>query len=972
MSLHVPALVIATTWPSALVEQVEAARRAGDGTGSTSGALLERLQERLPTQVEVLELEPISRDALRELVTEVAPATDDERGEALIEVSDGNPLVLQLELMSGRVRRSIVDDAITLSANELRQLPRGYEQLVAERFAELPPPEQRWLAEAASQGSMFFPDLLSAPTDGVDRARISGFVRFRIDNGVEVGRFLELPLLVGVSSVVDEEFTRGEREQWSAHLLEAYVRWFADDRNLPDDPSASAVFCERFVDLAESGGDVDPELVATAAVAWSFAERDADHLTSAVHAAERGVAWARRLSGGAYSILVPSIRRYAAALITIGDLEAGLHAAKEAASLLAEWDNAPPAESVDTYYVLAAAYSDNDESERAREVARQTKAAASQSDNPTHLIRALQLVAMIEDAAEDDEAAAEALSEAVSIAKATEPLDLELVVDLESDLAALPLFGGSPERWEELAAQAAAALGEGHSLHIRCLQSFAISLLTAGRIREAATVSDRLRDLDSLDEEQEIMKSLIAALGKMMAGDATAIPDAAQAYRRLMPRISSRKEWSNLASVIMMMELAGATNGGSREPSPDGGDHTWVTDWVGVLNRDSDAALRYISGAWDGHTTWREFERGQVVFLATQALTSIFAESGEFHPTTERLVGAFRQIADTGDFPAAVTVLLEALEDSLEIVAGGDPPERPTMEAMFAVRPALCRAVAWSTRGADSRLASELAAARSAATAMQASRSIWRTVRDTHQACKSPAEEDVWRILAALEGSGPERYDDAAGLGAYLYRQRRYDEAEAVESENFERAQSEGADAEVVLRLGINLAYTLEARGDQGDREREIEIRSSILDLASGSLLDAQNRGRLAELVGDRESRAAALARHAALERNLDTARGVLDQLAFLLHELDRPEAALGVCVIAIGLHPSFSRDAGAPTTVANLSALAKKIHPDGVAHVEEIVKTAGLQDRLTSAGAASSLPTLNSRPLDLTEQKLD
>jgi hypothetical protein len=497
LNLEVPVLVVATVWPSALDEQRDEEKAIPVGERVSFGGLFDEIMTATPDRLTRIDLHPLSDEALRTLVEERAPATEADRTQALLEVSSGNPLVLQLQLTSGKVSRSIASGAITLSSRELRQLPRSYERLIADRFMELDTAEQRWLAEAASQGAVFFPQLFTEGRVCVDTDKLARFVRLQSDGPMTVGRFVEIPVHSGVSSVVGDEFTSDERDAWSLGFLRALGRWWESEAALPEDPATRASLCERFVRLASSRhaeqAPPEPRAVADAAIAWSFAERDVGHYDLAVHAAHTATTWALRADDGDPAHQVRALTRLAAALSAANQLEDAVGRAAEAAALLDAWPQAPIDQLSDTLWVQSRALLCDGQIDAARRVAERSRAATAGS--PLIHITALRLLASIEDAADNDAGEASALEAAVAIARAQDPVDMELVVDLESDLLNVALLGARANRWTEISQLAEQELGAGHWLHLYCLDSLATALFMEGRHDEAVAV---IADLDRM------------------------------------------------------------------------------------------------------------------------------------------------------------------------------------------------------------------------------------------------------------------------------------------------------------------------------------------------------------------------------------------------------------------------------------------------------------------------------------------
>jgi hypothetical protein len=300
LKMSCPVLIIATAWPSIIEDQaIDEAALPGDERRTFGGMLAAA-----GSHHDVVEhrLNPLSLESVGQLISEDLPAATPGQKEALLEACDGNPLVLRLQLTSGRVRRTVRDGATQLHPDELRRLPRRFEQLIAERFGDLDDATQTWLSEAALQGDTFFPTVMTSTTDRVDHELSQGFCREIGSTKPSLWRFIERPVYAAVRRIALDEFHESDRERWSAASRSAVVAWWSDhETSLPEESDSWLAWCRLSFRLAAAppGGPepTAPEARTAVRIAlnYSWASRDAGEHGEELAAAQRAARWAQHL-----------------------------------------------------------------------------------------------------------------------------------------------------------------------------------------------------------------------------------------------------------------------------------------------------------------------------------------------------------------------------------------------------------------------------------------------------------------------------------------------------------------------------------------------------------------------------------------------------------------------------------------------------------------------------------------------------
>jgi tetratricopeptide (TPR) repeat protein len=815
--LEAPILVICTAWPSVLADQVEEERALDREERVSFGSLLDELEQEDPGSVSRVDLAPLTDDDLGAMVKEVAPTTSDESQRALVETSGGNPLVLRLQMTSPKVLRSISGEAIMLSPDELHQLPRKYERLIGERFDDLGELDQRWLVEAALQGGEFLPEYMTASTKGLDQERIGAFVRRIRSDDTELGRFIEPPVRHAILSAAAAEFSAGERDSWGRETLIALQR---NSAKVPKSGEARGVWRRLLVRLAEENADsdlVEAAIVADAALGLSFEERDRGSHEDELKAADAAVGWAERDKGDCH-LRAATMTRRAAALRANNNAAAAVGQADAVVGLLEEEPSDDSTDLSDALYVLAAALLQDQQPERAREIAIR---AEQETEGVDARIAALGLLSEAEVAMHDLSAATAAIEKALEIATSVDPPNVEQMIRLETDLTDLdPLFS-SPDRWESHLETIEGRLGTGHWLYRYCLLSLAFQILfSTGDIARVDPVIERIESLPGPDPEDDGLESLRGLRRVLQTGDSKSVADVLVALSQA-PYSSS----AEMRKMRMMAEVVGGTIG-----SPDGveavtGDVDGPYALLRQLYTEPDAGLRALADQMRiSAGTWSAMDQVFAVQVALGILGDRLLATGAVHPASAELVEQIeRLIAADGDFPVLVRRLLASYLAALEVLDGGDigAVEDRLPPSLFGKTLAQY-AVAAHASGRQP-LAEEFLAQAEALCTDEASWAVGWMIGEAHQACESPKTEAVWRALAELPDLGAdERLQAEVKVATCLYRDGRYPEAEKMERLIVKERQAMGGEDEPATQQAkFNLAMTLEAM-DKSEESRDL------------------------------------------------------------------------------------------------------------------------------------------------------
>ncbi len=811
LALKAPVLVVCTAWPSTIEDQLDEERDLDPAQRVTFGGLLDALRSERPETVTRLDLSPLPEGALAELVTAAAPNTEEERLRSLIEASGGNPLVLRLNLTSPRVQRSIVDGAITLSPSELRQLPRGFERIIGERFEDLAEADQSWLAEAAMQGPEFLPTYLSSPVDGLDRERIGAFVRFPREEEQKVGRFIEPAVHQAILKEAENLLSESEKEEWERGTLGALK---GKPLESPDQEAGGRVWCKLLLRLAEANADAasaDAALVSRAAYQLSFIERDLGLHREELSAAESAMRWAEKEPD-------PSIRalraaRWAAALQANNEPETSVRKAEQATALIETAEDADSSDLVTVMYVLARSYLQDRNPRAARDIALRARNVAK---NVTDQITSLEVVAEAQRDLDDLPGGRAALTEALEIARGIDSPDPETVLRLEIELSQMIPYFGAVDPWEEHLKTAEAELGTDHPYYAYCLVQIVYRHLFAGDLEGGSEALAKLEALPGYEPD-----SLIEALKNMLAGgDLSGLQEA---FSELTEAPYSSRETTALFS--QMKELTGSSPLGEEVL---GGPY----DFLRRVSIDAPTALEWLLDQLrENSDGWDEEERLFAVQTGAVHLGEHLLTVGVPSPVSSELLEKIQGILgeSSGSFPLLVTQMLSGYTDAMAVLEGEDvPPVDDAMPPLLQVRSLAQRAVAASLRGEREQAEAMVEDAYSRVERLGTWPSL-RLVLAAAERCGSPLAAKAWAAVPELKfGTDAERWEAYAELGRWLFGKKRFKEAESFERQVLEeRNSAHGPDDHRTVKAKSSLALTLL---DSGRPEEARDLYRETLD----------------------------------------------------------------------------------------------------------------------------------------------
>jgi tetratricopeptide (TPR) repeat protein len=840
MLLRVPALVVATAWPSTLEDQATEELDIPDGERISFGGLLTELKARTQDVVTQFELNPLSKQDLIALVDDVAPATLATAQHALVHGAGGNPLVLRLQLTSPKVRRSLVDGAITLAPEELERLPRGFEILIAERYFDLPLNEQRWLAEAADQGTQFFPTLMAASGVELDEDLLGAFVRLSNGGTVQVGRFIERPVYRAIRAAADTEFTAAEREAWQLSTLAALeVFWGDESKEWPDELGTRRSICALFVRLADAHRgtqQLNAAAIADAAMAWSFAERDLDRHAAELEAAQSAVEWAGLIIVEAGSLLEATLRLSAAYRATNAP-EKARDTARAALTIVDEAGGELEDGRCECQILLALALCQSEEMEAAREAA---NCAQQVARSDFYRIWALQTLASIEIDMGSPAAAQEAVKEALMCARQQERVDVAVVIELETELMDLDPFQGSSERWRAHAELAERQLGTAHWLHRYCLMSLAMTLIFEGALEDATTVLDDVQPGDA--EEDEYVSYLRQLMDLLRHGNVEGIYAALQEMSH--SPYSTRRNSRELNDVASMFHLQFDADVQSHPAPVTAGSALAL---LGLARQDAEAAIDSLVNQFkDDPTAFRGPEQGLIVGVAGMLLSDWFLGTGKPHQQSDNLVARLHTLTEDQGCPALMLRQLEIYEQALAILAGRVPQDlKLSPFPVYEARSACMCAVAYLATDDPEHVEEELKRALSAIEQSDAF-IVWRAVASACATCRSPYAVRAWQTAMERPDASPDDILLARlNLGEALAQQDKLPEARTVQRVLLEDLRSTLGEDHVMTHLAKrDLAETLERIDDMTGarplREEVLESRRAAFGLEHVNTLDAE------------------------------------------------------------------------------------------------------------------------------------
>lgn len=810
LTLKAPILIVCTAWPSTLDEQTDEEREIEGSQRRTYGGLLWALSSEAPQATIRHDLSPLPDEALAELVWAAAPRTDEEHMQALLESSGGNPLVLRLNLTSPRVQRSISDRAITLPPEDLRKLPRAFGRIISERFEELPEADALWLVQAALQGFEFLPGYIVAPADGLDMERINDFVRLPDEDQGDPGRFAEPAVHRAILDEADALMSSDERREWARATMEALQKRPMDS---PMEEEGGRIWCKLLFDLAEEEADSDvpqSELVSSAAYHLSFIERDLGLHKAELAAAEASVRWAEGDPDDAIRALRAA--RWAAALLANNEPEQAVRRAEEALALIESVESPSGDDWGTVMYVLAKAHLQNQNPEAARSVALRARDLA---EDPQDRIIALEVAAEADLELSDAEGAHKALTEALEIAEELDPRAPEAVLNLETELIRMTPYSGATELWANHLSKIEAELGTDHVLYSNCLTQLIYHHLLDGDLNEAKSKLPELRKLPGYEPD-----TVLEAVSEVLSG--SDMSSLQSAFRKLV-----QAPYSSRSETTLFSQIGAAIGaGGFTTESLDG-----PYDFVRRASLDVSSAFEWLlAQIREDSADWDDEEKLFAVQTGLAYLSEHLLNKGTLHPVSAELVPELRRIGK--DQPTLSRQALDSYANAMAIFKGeevGQVDER--MPPLLQSRAHAMRAVAYFARDDEESAtrALEKAASLMAETKTWPSRKV---ILAAAERCSSPLCAKGWMEVQDFEfGSDAERREAHAGLGAWLYRQKRYAQAAEIERQVLE---------ESIRVNGPRHSDTSAARASLG-----------MTLLESGELEEARDLHR--EVVNDRE-----------------------------------------------------------------------------------------------------------------------
>jgi tetratricopeptide (TPR) repeat protein len=751
-----PVLIVTTAWPS---------RLQGADDGSFAG-LLRKLGADHGPRLDRVALEPLPVTALEALVHEVAPQTADAATDALIDVSDGNPLVLRLLLASPRVTRSMVDGAITLAPAQLRRLPARYRDLIAERYLDLGEGERQWLAEAALQGHEFCPDYL-ATDEPADGSSLSAFVRISPVGRLRLGKFTERPVYEAVRDVSDAEsdhaaYTDEERRAWERQSLSRLQeRWAGagepdtvggTGHHLPGDPSLRRVVARQLVRLAAAHPDaVTAAVVVTdAARVWSFAARDLGQHDEELEAAQAAWQWSAR-PGAPPVVAVRAAIRVSAAYRAVSDRDAAVEAGRLATQLAEDTAGATADDISTAHLMLSRALLQAGDVDGARATARRS---AQLADDDEDRVYPLMDLARVEAAVGEWSAARAAHEEAAAIAGRAATPDPWLTAHLLIQRAELEPYLGDPVRWAETAAAVERLVGAGHHLHRHCVVAHALALgMGHGKVSDMRRL---VAEYDSKGEPwREELEDAMNAVAMVAYGTMDGVSELAenmaeQAYR------SGDDEGVAAAVQSVSGLLAGHWVMQSSAPVAEAELGAAELMRLGTLSHlgGPSLALEAMQSALTTRPLTRSPDSRSVIFnpIALAILAHV-AHTGDRSAYSRPLLDAIDQ-RTAGDAPLQPVIagMLAACRDVDELFDGHDAAEPATSITelpLLLSRVCAARAVAFAKTDRRNEALAELTRARTAVAEVELADG-WAIVARAHDHCGAESEAiELWRGAAA-------------------------------------------------------------------------------------------------------------------------------------------------------------------------------------------------------------------------------
>lgn len=919
-------LIIATGWPSIIDNQaIDEAALPGEERTTVGGMLAAA-----GSRHDVVEhrLTPLSLESVGRLISADLPAATPGQKEALAEACDGNPLVLRLQLTSGRVRRTVRNGATELDPDELRGLPRRFEQLIAERFGDLNDATQTWLAEAAMQGESFFPTVMKNDTDGVDRELSQGFCREIAGTELPAWRFIERPVHTAVRQIALEDFGEVDRERWAAASRSAVLAWWSDrETGLSMDGDTEMAWCRlssRLVSVPRrSEGEPTPREARTGvkiARHHSWAARDAGEHEEELAAAQQANLWAGHLDGMESDALVSAQVRLSNALRANNQPERAVQIARAASGSTDQ--STSPEVTFDLHIALGAALEQvGDDLEEAKEEIQAALVIAQECFDAEDVIYARQRLAAIYEAMSLAAEARAQLEAALRIAQIESPQDVALNFELEIDLATLG--NSSSEVWLDLMESTSRTLSKSHWLWRRCRDSLILVLLFEGDTEQADAAINKY----GAPEVDSDVGLLISAIRSIWSG-------------------GDKSSW--------LADLR-AVEGG---PYSSRSDLQVLRTQQGLMSRQAGLTVDD-NEYYDAY--WEDIYR-QAVEEPTDAVARLLEKYQEATSPVERahsagvIVGI---VIDTGlrgtwlgnqilevllpiDTLAAQVLGLpfRVLQSINRMHNGGEPELDPAdVPPGFRCLYLGLRAVAWHQFGNGSAAADDLRAIRELLPTIENDH-VYLRVAAAYRTCRDRGEIEVLRALGRLPGGPLDRLLRLTELGNALLRHRLLDDAVTVQREALELVRTdESVLSDYRRTCMLLLAVSLEERGLGEDRSEALDLRRDLLDIIDVEPAASLNRYRYARLRGDWSGAAIAASEHAVLgeigprERLL-----VLNNLAYCLHRLGNRDLAISAAMAAVvGLQdPTWPE---ARTLIKNLRSILLATGPWDLVRLRDEVR---------------------------------
>jgi hypothetical protein len=370
---------------------------------------------------------------------------------------------------------------------------------------------------------------------------------------------------------------------------------------------------------------------------------------------------------------------------------------------------------------------------------------------------------------------------------------------------------GSAARWRDHRKIVEERLGAGHELYEHCSLMIVLHLLTSGELEEAN------RDLTELEERvgtegDDAFRFFRGFLDMFARGNAEAL--------RTNIVASASAPYTSRTEMRRMEALGAALGSGASTEDAESGPY----DVLRRARENPDEGLFWLASEMESKgSSWPGLDQMFAIQVAIGLLGDQLFYKGAPSAASQILMSQIERMIAQPDFPEGAKRMVRIYSDALAVREG-----RPAahiderLPHLLHIRALLLRAAAARSGGHGKLTVDYLRLARARLKASD-NASLWEMVATGHDRCGSPETSFLWMQIAELPDLDTDQRLRARAIAAvWLYRERRYSEAEPIEREILrERLAGNDEGDAAVQSARLNLAHTLNAE-QRGEEARDL------------------------------------------------------------------------------------------------------------------------------------------------------